>query len=309
MKLATTTGDFRSYVKNDAEAVRAFEGTGFKHLDINFYRNNYEGSPFMSDNWVKEIADASKEAEKLGMDFLQAHSPQNDYFNEDPEIVIKGNIRSIEACAYLGIKKLVVHSGINFDLKSKEDMEEYIKQVRKFYEALYPAMEKYGVYVLAENYLLAKENMCMFHTGDELCRLMEVCNHPLMGVCWDIGHANLTGPADQYENIMKLGKYLKAVHIQDNFGIHDDHIAPLVGTVDIDAVMRGLKDGGFIENGGVFTFEAENLITHPGSWPNKRNESGKCVAADPDIKVKKQAERLLYEIGRHILTSYGCFED
>lgn len=309
MKLATTTGDFNSYVQNDVQAIRAFEGTGFKHIDINFYRNNYEGSPFMSEGWVKEISAAAKEAEKLGFDFVQAHSPKNEIFSDDPEIVIKGNIRSIEACGYLGIKKLVVHSGVNRAMKGAENMEEYIRQVCSFYEALYPAMEKHGVYVLAENYIPSGDDTCLFHTGDTLCRLMEMCSHPLMGVCWDIGHANLTGPEDQYKNIMKLGSYLKAVHIQDNYGIHDDHIAPLMGTVDIDAVMRGLKDGGFIDNGGVFTFEAENIITRTDAWPNKRNITGDCVAAIPDIKVKKQAECMLYEIGKHILTKYDCFED
>lgn len=309
MKIATTIGDFDGYVKNDAEAVRAFEGTGFRHLDFSFYNSNYDGSPFMTDNWVKEIAAASKEAEKLGFDFVQAHSPKNDIFLDDPDTVIKGNIRAIEACGYLGINKLVVHSGRNPNLKkSKENAVKNNEEIRRFFESLYPAMEKYNVYVLAENYT-PSDDICGYYSGEDLCALMECCNHPLMGVCWDIGHANLSEPADQYENIMKLGDYLKAVHIQDNFGVHDDHICPLTGTVDIDAVMRGLKDVGFIENGGTFTFEANNLVTRSGSWPNKRNESGECLAANPCIEVKKQAERLLFEIGKHILTKYDCFED
>lgn len=309
MKLATTTGDFSRYTSNEAEAVRAFEGTGFRHLDISFYRNNYEGSPFMSGDWVKNISAASREAERLGIDFVQAHSPYNEIFSDDPEIVIRGNIRSIEACAYLGINKLVVHSGRDSSLKGAENMKRYYETVRDFYEALYPTMEKYNVYVLAENYIPAGDDTCSFYSGDDLLRLMELCKHPLMGVCWDIGHGNLTGPKDQYKNIMKLGGYLKAVHIQDNYGFQDDHICPLIGTVDIDAVMRGLKDGGFIENGGVFTFEADNLVSYTDSWPNKRIESGECIAAKPNLAVKQQAVRLLYEIGKHILTQYNCFED
>lgn len=309
MKIATTTGDFRGYVQNEAEAVRAFEGTGFRHIDINFYRSNFEGSPFMSDDWVKNIAAASKEAERLGMDFVQAHSPKNDIFRDDPEIVIKGNIRAIEACAYLGIKKLVVHSGRDKELKGRENQEKYNETVKKLYEALYPAMEKYGVYVLAENYNSNKEDICSYYTGEDLCGLMERLNHPLMGVCWDIGHGNLICPDKQYENIVKLGSHLKAVHIQDNFGYKDDHICPFQGTVDIDSVMRGLRDGGFIENGGVFTFEAGNMMSRFGSSPNKRNGSAESPAANPSLELKKQAERLLYETGKYILTQYDCFED
>lgn len=309
MKTATTTGDFAGYFESDAETVRAFEGTGFRHLDYNFYRKNREGSSFMSPDWVKEVSAAAREAERLGFDFVQAHSPGNDYFREDRETVIKGNIRAIEACGYLGIKKLVVHSGRSSSFRGAQDMNRYIEAVRGFYGALYPAMEKYGVYVLAENYTPAGDDTSSFYTGEDLCRLLDYCSHPLLGVCWDTGHCNMIAPETQYENIMRLGKYLKAVHIQDNFGLHDDHICPLLGTLDIDAVMRGLRDSGFIENGGVLTFEAENLISRPGSWPNSRNETGERTAAVPGLEVKRQAERLLYEIGKYVLTQYGCFEE
>lgn len=309
MKLATTTGDVDRYVETDAEAVRAFEGTGFRHLDYNFYRKNREGSAFMTDGWVREVSAAAKEAEKLGFDFVQAHSPGNDYFNNDRETVIKGNIRAIEACGYLGITKLVVHSGRSRRFRGQKCLKKYNEAVREFYEALYPAMEKYGVYVLAENYIPAGNDTTSYYTAESLCSLMECCSHPLLGVCWDIGHCNLTGPETQYENIVKLGSYLKAVHIQDNFGLNDDHVCPLLGTVDIDAVMRGLTDNGFTGNGGVFTFEAENLISHVGSWPNSRNETGERVAAEPGLELKRHAERLLYETGKYILTKYDCFED
>lgn len=47
MKLATTTGDFSKYTKTTAEAVAAFENTGFRHLDYNFYGVIYDESPFL----------------------------------------------------------------------------------------------------------------------------------------------------------------------------------------------------------------------------------------------------------------------
>ncbi len=308
MKIATTTSDYTGYVSSDAEAVRAFEGTGFRHLDYSFYRLNYDGSEFMGENWVKNIAAAAKEAEKLGFDFVQAHSPSNDFFRDDKETVIKGNIRSIEACAYLGIKKLVVHSGRTDKYQGKENMKAYVEDVKSFYEALYPAMEKYGVYVCAENYIPSGSDACSFYSGEDLAQLMEICSHPLMGVCWDIGHANLINP-DQYKDIIRLGNNLQAVHIQDNFGLHDDHICPLIGTVDIDSVMRGLIDNGFIDRGGIFTFEAENVISRIKSWPNARREYGKSRANIPTLEAKIKAEMLIYEIGKSILTEYNLYEE
>lgn len=308
MRLATTIGDFQDYCETQAQMVRAYEGTGFKHLDYSFYRLNYDGSPFMTDDWIKEVAAASKEAEKLGFDFVQAHSPGNDYFSCDRETVIKGNIRSIEACAYLGIDRIVVHSGRSRKLKMPEDWSFYLNEVKGFYEALYPAMEKYNVRVLAENYIPADNGECSFASGADLAQLVDLCDHPLMGVCWDVGHANLINP-DQYGDIITLGERLGAVHIQDNMGIRDDHICPLMGTLDIDAVMRGLRDNGFIGRNGVFTFEADNIVSLAGSWPNYRNKSGESIASEPTLEIKRIAVKLMYEIGKNILTKYGCFED
>lgn len=307
MRLATTIEDFEGYCDSYAKMIEAYEETGFRHLDFSFYKANYEGSPFMSDNWVKDIAEASKTAERLGFDFVQAHSPGNDYFNNDKETVIKGNIRAIEACAYLGIDRIVVHSGRSRSLVYPHDMQKYTDSVREFYEALYPAMEKYNVRVLAENYLPPDKNECGFYNGREMAQFIDLCNHPLMGVCWDTGHANLVNP-DQYDDIINLGEHLQAVHIQDNMGIRDDHICPLMGTLDIDAVMRGLKDNGFIDRNGVFTFECGNIISHTGSWPNRRKESGERVAAEPTLEIKKIAVRLMYEVGKTILIKHNCFE-
>lgn len=307
MRLATTTVDFYRYCATPAEAVRAYEGTGFTHLDYSFYKANYPGSPFMGEDWMREVTDAAKQAEKLGFDFVQAHAPGNDIFNDEKEAVIKGNLRAIEACAYLGVDRIVLHSGRSARFRGEKDMQAYREAVRDFYAALYPSMEKYNVMVLAENYIPAGDDTSSFYRGSDLNELLDVCDHPLMGVCWDVGHGNLIHP-DQYEDIVGLGERLKAVHIQDNFGEHDDHICPLMGTLDIDGVMRGLLDNGFIERNGVFTFEADNLISRAGAWPNARHETGARLAAEPGLEVKRAAVRLMYEVGKDILTKYGLFE-
>ena len=111
MKLATTIGDFDFYTSCPAESVAAFEGTGFKHLDYNFYSVIYPGSPFLGENWKKEVFDAGEAAAKLGMDFVQAHSPSYNPLDphSDHEAGMLATLRSIEGCGMLGIKNLVDH--------------------------------------------------------------------------------------------------------------------------------------------------------------------------------------------------------
>ncbi len=67
MKLATTTADFQRYSLTPAEAVRCYEGTGFRYLDYNFYKEIYPGSPFLTDDWMARVRDAAKAADIVMM--------------------------------------------------------------------------------------------------------------------------------------------------------------------------------------------------------------------------------------------------
>ena len=313
MRLASTIGDFQRYCASSADAVRAYEGTGFKYLDYNFYNVVVPGSPFLGEDWMQAVRDAGKAAEQLGFDFVQVHSPGNNPFaqNQNWDTVVKGNIRSIEACGYLGIPNIVVHSGICPQYAYPDGKDGYFEDNRRFYEALYPAMEKNHVNVLIEN--SARANMggqYFFMTGQDMVDFIRYCNHPLLHACWDVGHANMQNP-DQYGDLVTLGADLYAIHFQDNFGQHDDHIAPFMGTLDVDSVMRGLFDSGFVSRGGVFTFECDNILSRPGGWPNFRNafSGDKAKIPGPTLRLKREAIRLLYEIGREILETYDCYEE
>ncbi len=310
MRLATTTGDLERYFASSEECVRGFEGTGFRYLDFCFYNMAYSGSPFMGENWMEDIRRAKKAADELGFTFVQAHSPRNDPFREDWDAVVKANVRAIEACAYLGIPNIVVHSGFIKGCRYPDGKEEYFADNRRFYEALAPAMEQNGVNVLIENSALSNTGGdYFFMTGEEMKDFIRFCGIPRLHACWDVGHANMQNP-DQYGDLAALGEDLCAVHIQDNFGKRDDHIAPFMGTLDLDSVMRGLLDSGFVSRGGVFTFECDNILARAGGWPNRRNAFTVADArlSSPSLAIKRSALGLLYQIGREILEAYGLFE-
>ncbi|MBQ1316392.1 MAG: sugar phosphate isomerase/epimerase [Lachnospiraceae bacterium] len=316
MKLATTIADLRGYTENWAEAVRAYEGTGFRYLDFDFYWTIYPGSPFLSDDWMRDVYDAANEAAKLGFTFVQAHAPSYNALNPsavNPAANEKtGPLalqRSIAACGELGIPNLVIHSVHSPELRYPDDRERYFPAARAYYEALYPYMEKYNVNVLVEN--IDQWNMggrYYFRTGEEIRSFLDFCGHPLLHACWDAGHANIEG-LDQAAEILALGDHLRAVHIQDNFGEHDDHLAPFMGTLDLDAVMQGLLGAGYK---GYFTFEATCMFSLGEAAFHRRSRLPsvtECYLPHTSLELRRRAESLLYETGRYILTQYQCFEE
>jgi hypothetical protein len=75
--------------------------------------------------------------------------------------------------------------------------------------------------------------------------------------------------------------------------------------------MQGLLD---IDFKGTFNFESTRIIFPHHSRPHPRKPrfyKGVEVKKlhDVPLNLKKQTVALCYEIGKHILTTYGCFEE
>lgn len=309
MKLASTTADFREYAQTSAEAVALFEGTGFRFLDMSFYHENHPGSPFVApgDAWKKAVCEAGEAAARMGFSFCQAHSPAGEYFGsaEKRESLLTSTRRSIEACAMLGIKNIVVHG----EGSPAFTPLEFMKRNRELYSDLFGAMEKFGVNVLIENSCEQNSPCYYMRTGAEMREFIEFVNHPLLHACWDTGHAHMRD-MDQYGSIVALGSELRALHIQDNYGDRDSHTAPFFGNCNFDQVIQGLLDTGYT---GAFTFEGGNLMRNHNAWPHFRKKwehGGKTVKTllDVPVHIKRKAIALVYETGKYMLEQYGCFE-
>lgn len=308
MKLATTISDFYRYGITPAEAVRLYEGTSFRYLDYNFYKEIYPGSPFLTDDWMARVRDAAKAAEQLGYTFIQAHSPGYDNLDmsKDQHIAVMAAKRSIEACDYLGIRDLVVHAGCNY-LQTHEK-ERFFELNRDFFRELIPTLEKHNVNMLIENGVISKKRPRYdFTTAEEMTEFIAYMDHPLIHACLDVGHSNLLD-VNLYDEICTLDSQLRGLHIQDNFGQNDEHIAPFMGTMNLDAIMQGLLEIGY---SGYFTFECTNILLKDGVWPRRKGFEGKLPnrLMRPSLELKAKSIELLYEIGKFILTSYDCFEE
>lgn len=318
MKLATTTADLERYADTPAGQVRLFEGTGFRYLDLNLYRGVHAGSPLLDARWDAMVDDAAAAAASLGIRFCQAHAPDGKLHGvgEAFDVFLGATIRAIETCGRLGIPGIVTHQQDIGGYPSRENRRLNLQRNRDFFAKLFPVMEKTGVQVLVENSCdkhapTRQENVRHFpSTAAELLELAEYIDHPLLQICWDTGHANVQG-VDQYQSLVELGGRLRAVHIADNYGDMDSHVAPFQGTTNLDAVMQGLLDSGYQ---GYFTFESSHILRNGGAWPNIRREwsrNGEQVTRlmDVPLALKRQSIALLYQIGKHILTEYGCFEE
>ncbi len=73
MKIATTIGEMYSFAASPVEAIKLYEGSGFRYLDcdLSIFESKH---PFATENWKDLIFECKETAEKLGFSFVQAHA-------------------------------------------------------------------------------------------------------------------------------------------------------------------------------------------------------------------------------------------
>ena len=100
--------------------------------------------------------------------------------------------------------------------------------------------------------------MCSdFHQAAEwIDRLNDIAGEELFGFCFDAGHCLLTGQNMRY-SLNVIGKRLKVLHINDNDGHTDWHVAPYMGVGNWEAFIDGLRDIGY---DGDLSFETFNVL-------------------------------------------------
>lgn len=300
MKLCTTTKDFADYCSSDIDRIKEVARAGFKYIDYSMISN--EAAAYMHSGWRDNVKRLKEEADKLGVSFLQMHSPEFETLetldpDENWDEKLAQTLRTIEIAGELGIKSTVVHAGI----KRYTDWEETKRLNKKFYELLLPTMEKTGVNVLVENVGKADNTgRCFLNTGARVREFVEYFDHPLLHACWDLGHGNVF--PNQADEMKIVGEHIYAIHFNDNFGdTRDMHTIPFLGNGEHAKNLRTLIEIGF---NGPLTFECV-FVAQPGL-----REFDRALGREGDsIEIKRAYERVMFETGKYMLESFGVYEE
>lgn len=241
------------------ECLRRCSACGFKVFDMNFCDQSNDYGYFHKDNWEAETHRIKALADSLGVEFSQSHL---EFYNVlDPSVpnrewreeMVR---RGIIASGILGAKWAVLHLGSLYEGHSYA----YARSMEGNMEYLKPHLAlaaEHGVGLAVEN-LPDKEFRRYSGSVSELIDLVDRMDAPNLGICWDFGHAELMH-VDQAYWLKRVGKRLKAVHVQDNHGKADDHVAPFYGIIDWEPQMKTLKEIGYAYD---LTYEIHNMTNH-----------------------------------------------
>ena len=234
-----------------------FEGIEYAFItpDINWEdMKAAKPSKFFEDEYFWKNAREIKEAsEKYGIALVQCHAPMPSYIEgateEGNRLLREYTLKAIEFCGFCNIPYIIIHplfdGSFRFPKLTKED-EIWLNF--DFYSSLIPALKSNGVVCCLENMFCQDWKTKKIYTAscsdmneaiyyvDGLNRIAE---EERFGFCLDIGHLLVLG-LDSKTCLEALGERVKTLHIHDNDGFDDLHLAPYLGLNDWEKFLKGL---------------------------------------------------------------------
>lgn len=175
-----------------------------------------------------ELQDVMSQLSRCGVRVHSVHmpfGPAYDISSFDDEVHERGVdalIDSIELANLMDAGSVIVHASD----KITEGPNRRFERARGVLREMAVVVEESGV-------VLALENLppsYLGHTPDEVFELIDGIDRRLIGVCFDSGHANLSGHFEQFAEALLPASV--ATHLHDNDGTGDHHSFPGHGNID-----------------------------------------------------------------------------
>lgn len=276
MRVGCNTGAGRTAIDDPrqltvAESIAQLHEAGFASIDLGLSDVESPDNLLFAEDWERKVEELGELAAKLGIRFSQLHvpfvcnsDPDRDKRFRNTEFISRfeeGVRRAYIAGGRLGIPWAVAHPLTPADIAG--DTEKCREYNHEYYDRFVELGISHGVGTAFENMirnLHIPTGMKVRYCADceELIGLVDSFCDPKVGVCWDTGHANITG-LNQCEALSAVGKRLKVVHLNDNFEVGDHHLAPFVATVDWRGVIQTMASIGYE---GEINLEISGYLKH-----------------------------------------------
>jgi len=203
------------------------------------------GADFFLNSDEDTIIQAGREFVAKGISIRSVHAPfGSDYsLSNFDDAKREESIQIHEALLYqaslAGVEMIVIHPGEH--AQSIEDIEVMKGLATDSILQLVGASEETGV-------RLAVENMppgCPGAKVDDLVEILESVDSMSLGICFDVGHANLTKNMIDFINV--VGNSIITIHLHDNDGTYDMHLQPPYGTTNWRNFTEMIVDVGYME--------------------------------------------------------------
>ena len=273
MKTGITFDKFANgYARYGEKAFEIIKSHGYDCIDYNLMDTD---TLFYRDGFEKEIKKEREKIESAGLKVFQTHGPwrwpPRDGTEDERVERLEKMKKAVISTAIFGAKYMVAHPIMPFGMEDVgSGREDETKRLNlEFWGELARFGETQGVVVCVEN--MPMPNLSV-STPRDLVELVQKIGSENLGICLDTGHVNVYPELNLGEEVLRIGKLLKTLHVHDNDGVRDSHSHPFTGTVDWKSFTNALIKIGF---DGVINLETSPLGDLTG---DEFLENGQCLA-------------------------------
>jgi sugar phosphate isomerase/epimerase len=233
-----STGCF--YQIRISEVLGLIRDSGFSLIEISSHPRHLD---YRDGETIKAVA---SQIRSLGLEAYSLHAPFGadlDISSTDSElrdVSIAKVLGAAEAASELGVRNFVLHPGP--DRPWRLASQEFDLRLRSSAEALTlisAHCRRLGISLVLENML----PHLSFGYPLNLLRIVDSLDGFGVGVCLDTGHGNLTGDLEGL--VRKFSYRIRMIHANDNDGRNDSHLAPGLGNIDWQQLVRTLLQSRF----------------------------------------------------------------
>ena len=233
--------------------LKRLKALGYEGVDFCFHPLVFVGG-----NEDRIIGEIKENLDKAGLVCSQVHLPFYDLtlpsscHDEWVEHQMKGALKLM--------KVLDCKWGAWHPVSATEcghDRKVAMKANREMLKRHLETAEKYGVGIAVENIFAPFFSSVV----EDHIELIESMHSPLVGACWDFGHANLqVSERGRVEDFKMIVDKIKILHVDDNHACEDRHLAPGFGNVQFNELLPILFAAGF---DGYFNMECNIPLRNP----------------------------------------------
>ena len=209
---------------------------------------------YIGSHVIDGITDADLEDLKRAMDWehtLSIHSPFMDLSpgavdSKIAAATLERYMQVMDIAAVLRPEVVVFHAGYE-SWKYGGDVSLWLGQSLKTWRRVMERASALGVKVAIENIVDAGPA--------HLKLLAREMAHPLFGLCLDVGHREIFSPLPIKDWVDGMHPYIFELHLHDNAGVNDDHLAIGQGKIDFGSLFARLRE---LAAEPVYTIEAHS---------------------------------------------------
>lgn len=244
MEYGFDTGIFYLKDRELKDALELFADRGVRYIEhgMDFLRE-------LEEDAERKFREISEITESLGLYVVQVHAPYIGVYEKlgdmDEEIyrkTLKRMLRWVRYTSILGSNNMIVHPAElpkTIEMSFVDAVEFCRRRNLEVARELSKAGEEYGVTISFENEYGLKFGC----SPEDLIEIVQV-NPDILGICFDVGHANIR-QLNLVSFLKKISRFLTATHLHDNNGVSDEHLPPMMGSINWRELIIGFKEIGY----------------------------------------------------------------